>query len=317
MRVFVAGATGILGRRVVRSLVAAGHAVVGASRSAANQGKLADLGAEARECDLFSAASVKTAVAGCDAVLHLATAIPPAGKGKRVDEWAQNDRLRREGTANLLAAAAAHRCQVYVQESVAFVYGDCKGAWVDEDTPIAARQAAIIQSSVDMEKQILASTIPARILRFGSFYAAESDQTQMFVDTVRTRRFRSFGAIYWSPIHVDDAASAVVAATTPVKGAEIYNIVDDEPVLVTDLVAHLASVLGVRPPGKVPAFLARLVIGKAGFPVISASARVKNRKARDRLDWKPKYSTFRSGYAQVVKEMLAGAGAGGGAGTGA
>jgi len=151
MKVFIIGATGVLGRRVVKLLTANGHQVVGLSRSRKNADWLSQHGAEPRAGDLFNLEQVCQLSAGCDAFLHLATAIPNKSRSTPTD-WAINDRLRRAGTQILVAAALRNHCRLYVQQSITFIYGDTQGAWVDERAPISTHIGGILQSAVDMEQ---------------------------------------------------------------------------------------------------------------------------------------------------------------------
>jgi nucleoside-diphosphate-sugar epimerase len=151
VRIFIAGATGIFGRRVVALLLRAGHRVVGLSRSARNRAQLEAQGAASRDADLFDQSSLVEATRDCDAVLHLATAIPTTARPSPSD-WQLNDRIRRDGTRHLIEAALHNRCRLYLQQSVVFVYGDQGGAWVDETSPPATRLPSMLASAVEMER---------------------------------------------------------------------------------------------------------------------------------------------------------------------
>jgi nucleoside-diphosphate-sugar epimerase len=307
VRVFVAGATGLLGKRVVRQLVTGGHQVVGISRSAANRERLAALGAEPRECDIFDGDQVVRAAEGCAAVLHLATRIPDRARTS-ARHWSENDRLRRDGTRALLAAAKAAGAR-YVQQSVAWIYGDGGDEWLDEGAPVAAREKlpANIVSSVDMEELVARAGVPAVVLRGGAFYAADSSQTRMMITRLRQGMMRvpGDGRQFVSFIHIDDMAAAVTAATLceePLDG-EILNIVDDEPVRFRDLLDFLSGRVGRQPPGGAPRWLLRLAIGKAVGDTLLASLRVSNARAKERLGWEPRFPTYREGYDQILAEL--------------
>jgi nucleoside-diphosphate-sugar epimerase len=308
MKVFVAGATGVLGRRVIPGLLSTGHEVVGLSRSPENDRMLGRLGAEARTGDLFDGVQMRDISADCEAILHLATAIPAVARPSG-HHWLLNDRIRREGTANLVAAALQNRCRLYVQQSVTFLYGDRNGEWVDETFPIATRQPAMLQSAVDMERLVLdASTdrLPAVILRFGSFYAHDSSQTSEMFRAVSQRRFPIMGKgdVYWNIINIDDAADAVVRAVlnTHNRPANILNICDDEPVLYRDFVNQIADALHVARPRTLPKIAARVALGSDLSHALLGSVRCKNGKAKTELGWQPKYRTFREGIpAEIAK----------------
>ena len=314
MKLFVAGATGLLGRRVVRRLVAGGHAVVGAARSDGNRERLAALGAEARACDLFDAASVAAAAEGCDGVLHLATRIP-AKQRSRAADWAENDRLRTDGTRALVAAAVRHGCRLYLQQSVLWIVGDRGEDWVNETAAIGGALPAPIVSSVEMERivaeAVAAHGLPAVILRGGGFYAADSPQTVTLVEQLRRgiARVPGDGRQFTSLVHLDDMAAAVVAAVTaalerPFAG-EVIHVCDDEPVRFATLMAHVAELVGRRPPGGVPRWMLRLLFGRALSDTLTISVRSKNDRAKQRLGWAPEWPTIREGYAQVMAELRA------------
>jgi len=307
VRVFVAGATGLLGKRVVRQLVTGGHQVVGVSRSAVNRDRLATLGAEPIECDIFDADSVTRAAEGCGAVLHLATKIPERQRTS-ARHWAENDRLRRDGTRALLAAARAHGAR-YVQQSVAWIYGNGGDEWLDEGAPMAPRDKlpANIVSAVDMEELVARSGVAAIVLRGGAFYAADSSQTRLLITRLRQGMMRvpGDGRQFASFIHIDDMAAAVTKATLcedPITG-EIFNIVDDEPVRFRDVIDFLSGRVGRQPPGGSPRWLLRLAIGKAVGDTLLASLRVSNARVKDRLGWEPRFPTYREGFDQVLAEL--------------
>src|SRR5688500_10061771 len=147
MNVFIAGATGVLGRRVVRKLVQEGHRVVGLARNAANESQLIGLGAEPRSGDLFNAKQLARITAGCDAILHLATATPKRMPA-RASDWKLNDRIRTEGTRALVAAALENNVKLFLAQSVVYIYGDQGGAWIDEDTPYDIELGGALRSAV-------------------------------------------------------------------------------------------------------------------------------------------------------------------------
>ncbi len=309
MKVFIAGATGVLGRRVVRRLVAGGHAVAGLSRSQLNADWLAQNGAEPKSGDLFNAAQVAELAAGCEAVLHLATAIPTQTRTRRAD-WALNDRIRTEGTRALVAAAVSNRCQVYVQQSVTFLYGDHGDEWVDERTPVHAEPGSIVHSALEMEQIVARAAqdqgLPAAVLRCGMFYCHDSVQTRAILDLARRGQFPIIGSgdNYWSQIQVDDAAGAVVSAVENHARAvgHTYNVVDDEPARYRDVAAFIAQTAGARPPLRLPAVVARLFVGAAMVGTLTTSLRVRNQRLHDELGWQPEYPTFREGYRAVFEK---------------
>lgn len=309
MRVFISGATGVLGRRVVKLLKDRGHHVVGLSRSPRNVEWLAEHGAEARQGDLFNIDQVCDLSLDCEAILHLATAIPTRSRTTLAD-WAMNDRIRREGSRVLVEAAVRNKCALYLQQSVAFVYGDRNGEWVDESTPLPARQLSIIQSAADMEgivqNAIAERKLPAVILRFGMFYSHDSSQTQAMFEMMQKGLFPVIGSgsVYWNPINVDDAARAVLRAVENSSNAlgQTLNVCDDEPVAYQELVDHLAQALGARRPMHLPRFVANLSLGSHVVDSLMSSVRCKNQRIKQALSWQPQFPTYREGYRSEIEK---------------
>lgn len=296
MRVFVAGATGVIGRRAVARLVEAGHDVTGIARTAEKAELLRGLGATPVRVSLFDRAALADAVAGHDAVVNLATHIPPVTAASRGKAWEENTRIRTEGAANLVDAALAAGASRFVQESITFTYPDSGEAWVDaESTPIAP--VALVESVADAEASAhrFASTGGAGVvLRFGSFYAPDASHSQAMLAAARKGVALVVGPpdAYQSMIHVDDAATAVVAALDVPAGT--YDVVDDEPLTRREV----ASILGARLP--LPGRLAAL--GGAAADPLRRSQRVSNRRFKDAAGWVPRYASFRDGWPAVVAE---------------
>lgn len=311
MKVFIAGATGVLGRRVVERLVEAGHHVGGLCRSPHNRDLLEKLGAEPRDASLFDDEQLKAATRGYEAILHLATSIPTDPRN-RPSDWKPNDLIRRKGTRRLVAAALEHGCRLYVQQSVTFVYGNRDGAWVDETTPVEPIPG-ILKSAFDMERIVSDAHekegLPAVTLRCGFFYSHDSAQTEALLSMTEKGQAPVVGdgSAIWNLIHVDDAAAAFAAAVDgcPAGVGRTFNICDDEPVAYGDLQRGVAELLGAKKPGKVPRFLAKLALGAHAIEFMEASARVRNGAAKEALGWKPAYPTWREGYAQVIEARRA------------
>jgi nucleoside-diphosphate-sugar epimerase len=298
MKVFVAGATGVLGRRVVPRLVEAGHQVSGIARSAEKAQQLTAAGATPIRVDLFDSAGIAAAVAGHDTVVNLATHIPDISKATRSSAWAENDRIRTEGSRNLVDAALAGGVRRFVQESISFFYVDSGDAWVDEDTALEVPDfASAFQSAEAQAQRFGASGQDAVVLRFGMFYAADTAHTRFQLQTAR----RGLAAMpgpkdtYQSFIHVDDAASAVVAALDAPSG--IYNVAETEPMRRREANAVLAAALGKKRSISIPG-LTRL--GGAKTEYFGRSVRISSQRFRDATGWTPAYPSPREGWAQVV-----------------
>ena len=299
MRIFVAGATGILGRRAVAALVDAGHDVTGVTRSAEKAALLEKLGATAEAVDVFDAAAVARAVAGHEVVANLATHIPTLSRMRLRSAWRENDRIRGEVSRNLVDASLATGVSRYIQESIAFMYADAADAWIDEDAPLDVLD--YVEAGIEAEAQARRVTDAGKtgiVLRFGMFHAPESDQTQMVVRMAGRRVFAMFGPRdgYLPAVSVDDCATAVVAALGAPPG--VYNVVDDEPLTRTEYATALAEALGVKRLRFPPAVAARA----AGSPgsMLARSQRVSNARFKQATGWAPRYSSFRDGWPAMV-----------------
>jgi nucleoside-diphosphate-sugar epimerase len=301
MKVFVAGATGVVGRRAVALLVAAGHEVTGVARSPEKAALVASLGATPVAVDLFDPGAVRDAVAGHDVVVNLATKIPPVSRSMRRSAWAENDRIRSEASRNLADAALAAGAARYVQESIAFAYADGGDAWLDEDTPLdPAPYAESLRHAEAAAADVTAAGASGVVLRFGMFYGAGSAHTDLFLRTAGAglSPFIGRGRSYLSLVHLDDAASAVVAALTAPAG--VYNVVDDSPLPRRDHARALAAALRRRRLIASPS--APLRLGGSTTEMLTRSHRVGNRRFREATGWAPRYATPADGWAQVVAE---------------
>ncbi|MEJ2710847.1 MAG: NAD(P)-dependent oxidoreductase [Anaerolineales bacterium] len=309
MRAFISGATGVLGRRVVRLLIADGHQIVGLSRSQANTDWLTQHGAQARRGDLFNQDEICDFASDCDAVLHLATSIPTKSKTTPAD-WATNDCIRRQGTQIMLQAALRNNCDLFLTQSVSLIYGDHNSDWVDENTPIPAQQPEVLQSAVDLERIVQKAAsernLPAIVLRFGRFYCYDSAQTQGMFEMIRQGRFPVIenGAAYWSIINVDDAAKAVLKAMENYENGlgQIFNVSDDEPVSLRDQINYIAEILGVIKPAQVPISVARRRLAPGSIEMLLTSIRCRNQLVKEKLNWAPQYPTYREGYQAEIEK---------------
>ncbi|HZP87757.1 MAG TPA: NAD(P)-dependent oxidoreductase [Burkholderiales bacterium] len=303
MKVFVTGATGVVGRRAVPLLVRAGHRVTAVARSADKAKRLERLGVLPVGVDLFDRRALREALPGHDVVINLATHIPHSTARLLLPgAWRENDRIRRVGSANLVDAALAAGVQRFIQESFAPVYPDCGDAWIDETT--ALEPARFNASITDAETAAQRFGDRGRIdivLRFAAFYGPDAYQTRDMIKAVR----RGWAPVpgrpdaFFSSISHDDAASAVVAALKLPRG--IYNVVDDEPLPRREVGATLAAALGVRPPRALPAWFIRLT-GSLG-ELMSRSQRISNRKLRNASAWVPKYPSLREGWREVLQAL--------------
>ena len=298
MKVFVAGATGVLGRATVPRLVAAGHEVRGAARSPEKAEQLRAQGAEPVTVDLFDPASVRAAVDGCQGVVHMATHIPPLTKAWKSDAWATNDRLRREGTQIIADACRDAGVEVLVKETVSFFYADGGARWIDEDAPI--ERDAFGAATLDAEATTLAFTGDGRrgvVLRFGLFYSHDARAIEEYLKVAKTGFGPMIGAAdgYRASIHVDDAASAVVAALDAPAG--VYHVAD-EPMTNAEWNAAFAAAFGFKKLRATPRPAMKLGGKKVG--VLGASRRIDSSRFREATGWEPVYPDARLGLQAVA-----------------
>jgi nucleoside-diphosphate-sugar epimerase len=311
MKVFVAGASGAIGRPLVRQLVAAGHEVTGMTRREERAEEMRAAGARAVVCDAFDAEALREAVvaAAPEAVVHLLTALPRRYNPKS-DYLAPTDRIRVEGTRNLIAAARAAGVRRLVGESIAFAYRP-QGSWAKgEEEPLfieaPGRFGVAFGAVAELERQVLgAEGIEGVVLRYGWLYGPGTyyDRDEQQAEEVAKRRLPIVGkgTGTFSFVHVEDAASATVAALE--RGAAgAYNVVDDEPARLREWVPVYAEALGAKPPRRVPVWLARLV---AGSDVAASAVGLRgadNAKAKRELGWRPAHPSWRQGFRDALAQ---------------
>ncbi len=309
MKVFVAGASGAIGRPLVAHLVAAGHEVTGMTRREERAEEIRRAGAAAVVCDVYDAGALEGAVtaAAPEAVIHVLTALPQRYDPKS-DYLAPTNRIRIEGTRNLIAAARAAGVRRMVAESIAFAYLP-EGDWVkDEEAPrlggFPGTMGATFAAVAELERQVLeAEGIEGVVLRYGWLYGPGTyyDRDGQQAEEVRKRRLPIVGpgTGTFSFLHVEDAAGATVAALD--RGAPgVYNVVDDEPAPMRDWVPVYAEALGAKPPRKVPAWLARLVAGKDAVGAATGMRGAGNAKAKRELSWQPAHPSWRQGFRESL-----------------
>jgi nucleoside-diphosphate-sugar epimerase len=296
-----------MGRPLVRQLLAAGHQVTGMTRRQERAAEIRKAGASAVICDAFDSAALELAVkeAAPEVVVHQLTALPPRLDYKAKDDpLAATNRVRSEGTRNLLAAAKAAGARRLVAESVAFLYAP-EGSWVkDEEAPLFKDAPAPFGDAVaaltDLERQVTgAESIEGVVLRYGWLYGPgtyfDRDGSQTEEALKRRVPIVGKGAGTFSFIQVEDAATATVAAVE--KGAPgIYNVVDDEPAPMRDWAPVFAEAVGAKRPRRVPVWLARLIAGAAAAETATQLRGASNAKAKRELGWQPAYSSWRQGF---------------------
>ena len=298
MKVFVAGGSGAIGVPLVRALVQAGHQVTVTTRSPEKQHMLRELGATPAVVDALDADALAVAVrsAAPTHVIHQLTALPKAGPS-RASELEPTNRLRDEGTRNLLSAAIAARATRFIGGSFAPI--GAAPAAVDARTGPAGD--AIRSMETQITNAVRAGAIEGIVLRYGMFYGADSASTQELVKLVRRRRLpvirHDGGQLPY--IHLDDAVSATVAALDRGRSGETYDIVDDRAMSFSDMVRELAAAVGAPPPFTVPAWLPRLVMPYMAR-LVAVRLPLSNAKAAAELGWRPRYPTIHEGLAQML-----------------
>jgi nucleoside-diphosphate-sugar epimerase len=315
VKIFLAGATGAIGRRLVPLLVSGGHQVIGATRTKGKVDGLRAAGAEPVVVDALDRDAVMQAIGSArpDAIVHQMTALAKLRSLKNFDrEFALTNRLRTEGTRNLMAAARAMGVRRFVAQSYTGWPNIRQGGRVKtEDDPLDPNPPPAARQTFDAIRQLEATVSGASgmtgiVLRYGSFYgpgtsiAPDGDIGQM----VRQRKFPIVGdgGGVWSFTHIDDAATATVLAIE--RGPSgIYNIVDDEPAEVSVWLPELAKTLGAKPPYHLPSWLGQLVIGETGISMMTKVRGSSNAKAKRVLGWQPTYPSWRGGFRSMVPSV--------------
>lgn len=301
-RVFVAGATGVVGLAAVRALAADGHRVTGVARTPAKADQLRALGAEGVAVDLFDAAAVKEATEGHDVIVNLATHIPPSSSAWRAGAWAENERLRTEASALLADAALAHGAERFVQEALAFAYADHGDAWIDEDEPIEPPDGlGGVLAAEASARRVTDAGAAGVVLRFANFYGPTAGHTQEQAGLVRRRISPTPGEPedFWSLVHTDDAGAAVAAALRAPAGA--YNVVDDRPVRRRELDEAMARAFGVAKLRRPPKPVRRAVESRA--PILTRSIRASNERLKAATGWSPAYPSVDEGWVAVAAAL--------------
>jgi nucleoside-diphosphate-sugar epimerase len=307
MRVFVAGATGAIGRQLVPRLVAAGHEVHGMTRSESKRAMLSEMGAVPVVADALDPDQVADAVSRTrpEVIVHQLTAIGAVDTRHFERSFAPTNRLRTEGTDHLLSAGQAVGVRRFVAQSHIVAYARTGAALKTEDDPYDPSPVGAMRANLVAIRHLENAVLGARwtegvVLRYGWFYgpgtslASDGDQFEL----VRKRRVPlvGSGAAVWSFIHVGDAAEATVAAVEHGRRG-VYNVVDDEPAPVAEWLPALAQTLGAKQPMHVPRFIGRLLAGEPAAVMMTELRGVSNAKAKRELAWRPAHPTWRDGFA--------------------
>ncbi|MEY2616610.1 MAG: hypothetical protein QOH78_2383 [Verrucomicrobiota bacterium] len=310
MKIFIAGATGAVGRRLIPALIQLGHQVIGMSRSKDKMKMIRASGATPVIADAFDAKALNNALQETkpDVVMHQLTSIPGRLNLRNIGrDFALTNRLRTEGTDHLLAAAKAAGVHRFIAQSFAgWPYARQGGPVKTEEAPLDPNPPKELRGMLaaieHSEKVVLESAhLDGVVLRYGAFYGPGTSIAAdgAMLEEVRRRRVPIVGrgAGIWSFVHVDDVAAATLLAAEHGRPG-IYNIVDDDPAPVSDWLPALAKAVGAPPPLRIPAFIARLAIGAHGISLMNEIRGASNAKAKRELSWKPFYPTWRSGFRE-------------------
>ena len=316
MRILVAGASGAIGRPLVALLVNAGHSVVGLTRSRESGAALKRLGAEHAVADGLDASAIGAAVSAAnpDVVVHEMTSLKGTIDLQHFDRtFAMSNRLRIEGTRNLLEAAKRAGVRRFVAQSYCgWPYARTGGMVKTESAPLDSDPPREFKPTLDAIRYVESavtrvSGIDGIVLRYGGFYGADTGVFDgPMLEQVRRRRVPIIGDGngWWSFVETGDAARATVLAIERGLPGDIYNIVDDDPAPVREWLPALAQMLGAKPPRRVPAWLARLF---ACAPLVLMMTEIRagsNAKAKAELGWQPAFRSWRQGFAEVLRDRL-------------
>lgn len=310
MRIFIAGATGVLGRRLLPMLVERGHDVVGMTRS--REDLVRELGGQPVRANALDRDAVRQAVAEAspEVIMHQLTALTGAFTQRRFERaFGPTNRLRTEGTDNLLAAGRAAGVRRFIAQSYAgsgFPFERAGRAVKTEEAPLDSDPPASMRSTFEAirhleEAVLMTDEMEGIVLRYGGFYGPDTafGPDGDAAERIRKRQFPIVGggSGVWSFVHVDDAAAATVAAAERGQPGR-YQIVDDDPAPVAEWLPVLAGALGAKPPLRVPRWLGRIVAGEAVVTMMTEARGASNAKAKRELDWKPRYSSWRTGFVE-------------------
>lgn len=303
MKIFLAGATGVIGRRLIPPLIEKGHQVTATSRTPSKTRDVEQPGVELVAMDGLDGASVGQAVARAepDVIIHQMTALVGKPDLRRFDRsFARTNALRTIGTKHLLAAAQASGVKRFIAQSFTGWPNERSGSFVKtESDPLdvnpAPSQRISLHAIQTLERMVQDAPLDGIVLRYGLFYGPGASETM--IEIVRQRRFPLIGkgTGVWSWIHVDDAASATIAALE--RGTSgIYSIVDDDPAPASEWLPYLAQAVGAKPPPHVPSWLARILAGKAVVQWMTEGRGSSNAKAKQELNWQPRWRSWREGF---------------------
>jgi nucleoside-diphosphate-sugar epimerase len=300
MKIFVTGATGVLGRRLLPKLVNQAHSVTAVARSKDKEDWIRSVGANPISVDLFDPNAVINAVQEHSVVINLATHIPQTLKEMSDPKiWEINDRIRREVSKNLATAAKKTGAHKIIQESIALPYQDHGSEWIDETYPL--KPTSVMRSAQVAEQNVLNSGVDAVVLRFSYFYGPDSHHSQEFIKLARYGVSMYLGPrdAYITMIHLDDASDAIVYALNAPAG--IYNIAEDQPLTRKDATKALANSLDKHLIFRLPGFF--VPASTENGDMMRRSQRISNRKFKEATGWRPHYPSEYEGWRAIVSAL--------------
>jgi len=295
MNIFISGATGVLGRRVVNQLASKNHRVVAFVRPTSITEQNQARNVKIIKGNLFNLNEVIKASKGCDIMLHLATHIPSKKIPKRPEDWLMNDMIRTDGTRNLIIAALDNDIEYFIQSGVALLYGQQGHGFVNSANEIAGDQPFMLKSAVLMEEMVNAvKSINSVIIRFSRIYSSDSVSTQQMIAGVKQRKMPIIedGNYYWNNIHADDAAGAILYVIEHIKRLQNYtlNFSDFKPLTFASMVESVMVKTGAKKPLKMPKVVAKLILGEDLYRVFTDSYKIEKKSVIQ--GWNPGFESF-------------------------
>lgn len=312
MKVFIAGATGVLGWRLVDEFTDAGHDVIGLTRDDEGDETVSAHGGKPVRGDVLEVDTLHEAAEGADVIIHAATAIPTSTKPSP-EEWELNDRIRRQGSKHLVEVAGAVDADRMLFQSIVWVARQPDGSQFDETSDPHPNR--ITRSALDGERIVTGGAddhgYDPVVLRGGWFYAPDTAHTRQIGNNLRSGDMPIIGGGLLgrrdgvlSFVHVRDMAKAFLAAAEG-EATGVFHVVDDEPATFADFATAFADRLDAPEPSRVPGWLARFIVGKATVRLLTNSMPTSNDKLREAFDWAPTYPTYREGLDHVVEDWTA------------
>jgi len=311
MKIFLTGATGVLGRRVITNLLEAGHELSALSRSVQNYQELEAANVKPVWGNLFDPDEMIKITHGQEVIIHLASNVPVASPKLKRDDWLENDKLREQGTENLARAGLKNGVKLFLAPGVMLAYGDQQGKWVTEKTPLSSQLPADLLSAVRMEEMVQQYVrkhgLPAVVIRLGILYSEDSAHTLDLIQQLRngTASIVGKGNSYLNLIHPEDAASAIasIVARYNVHIGAVNNICDGEPVTAKEYVDFMAKKMGATPARSRHSLSAWMTMGRDQLKVTQISFRAKNEAARQKLKWSPSFRNYSEGLTSIAKRL--------------